>query len=83
MGRPLEELAGEARRDGDGVAQAMVRVLSLCHTVVIERMDDGSTAYQVRTALPPSLPQTHTPLLLLLHAEAALPAKAPCLLGSR
>ena len=45
-GRPLEELAAKATQAGSA-AYYFLLVLAVCHTVVIETLEDGSQDYQV------------------------------------
>ncbi len=47
-GQPLEELAQQAAKK-DSAAHLFMLVLSVCHTVVLETLDDGSTAYQAES----------------------------------
>ena len=49
-GQPLTKLAQEAITKGPGsAAHYFMLVLSVCHTVVMETLDDGSTAYQAES----------------------------------
>ena len=47
-GRPLADLGKEALKEGSAAYYFML-VLSVCHTVVIEALEDGSMAYQAES----------------------------------
>ena len=47
-GLPLEQLGKQALKEGSSAYYFML-VLSVCHTVVIETLEDGSVAYQAES----------------------------------